>query len=82
MPAFSSADAATAAANDLIEALKQPAPAAPFAPLTKNHLHAIKDLATILNNATKEQCQQHNSLVPPQSVPPPEQPSTTEQAPR
>eukprot|EP00957_Ditylum_brightwellii_P060119 4565412-Ditylum_brightwellii.AAC.1 len=68
MPAFLFADAATAAANNLIEALQRPALASPFAPLSKNHLCTIKDLATIFNNATKEHCNQHNILLEPPRV--------------
>eukprot|EP00957_Ditylum_brightwellii_P202556 15330666-Ditylum_brightwellii.AAC.1 len=82
MPAFPSADAATAAANNLIEALQHPAPASLFALLTKHHLHAIKELATIFNNATKEHCKQHNILLPPLRVPLPTKPPKEIQPPR
>eukprot|EP00957_Ditylum_brightwellii_P209505 15362027-Ditylum_brightwellii.AAC.1 len=54
MPVFSSAATATAAANDLIEVLKHPAPTAPFAPLSANHLNTIKQLEDIFNAATKQ----------------------------
>eukprot|EP00957_Ditylum_brightwellii_P115830 8835529-Ditylum_brightwellii.AAC.1 len=74
MPAFSSADATTAAANDLIEALQHPVLASPFAPLVKNHLRAIKDLTTIFDNATKQHCKHHNILLSPLREPLPTKP--------
>jgi hypothetical protein len=53
MPKTSSADAATQAARDLISALQNPAPAAPFATLGNEQLHAIRKLADIFQVATE-----------------------------
>jgi hypothetical protein len=45
MPKTSSADAATAAARNLIYALQNPHPAAPIAPLADNHQKGLQNLA-------------------------------------
>eukprot|EP00957_Ditylum_brightwellii_P178385 13587257-Ditylum_brightwellii.AAC.1 len=76
MPAFLPADAATAAANNLIKALQHPVSASPFALLSNNHL------TTIFNNATKEHCHQHILLLPPPRVPLPTKPPKDIQPPR
>jgi hypothetical protein len=47
MPKTSSADAATAAARDLIYALQNPHPAAPIAPLADEHQKGLQNLAEI-----------------------------------
>jgi hypothetical protein len=47
MPKTSSADAATAAARDLIYALQNPHPAAPIAPLADEHRKGLQTLAEI-----------------------------------
>jgi hypothetical protein len=52
MPKTSSADAATRAALDLISALENPTPAAPFATIGNEQLHAIRTLAAIFQAAT------------------------------
>eukprot|EP00957_Ditylum_brightwellii_P094768 7216902-Ditylum_brightwellii.AAC.1 len=52
MPRLSAADAATHAANDLIVALHNPAPAAPFRSLRTAHHDALRKLAEIFNNVT------------------------------
>ncbi len=54
MPKTSSADAATQAALDLIDALQHPAPAAPFAQLGHGQLHAIRQLATLFQATTSK----------------------------
>ena len=46
VPKLSSADAATIAANDLIEALKNPAPAAPYQSLSNQHHTILKQWLT------------------------------------
>eukprot|EP00957_Ditylum_brightwellii_P071360 5424915-Ditylum_brightwellii.AAC.1 len=51
MPQLSTTDAATQAANDLIQALKKPAPSALVCSLTTKHHAALKQLAEIFNNA-------------------------------
>jgi hypothetical protein len=51
MPKLSSQDAASQAAQDLIQALQNPAPAAPFHPLGAAHLTALHQLAAIFCNA-------------------------------
>jgi hypothetical protein len=52
MPKLSSADAATHAAQDLIAALQNPSPAAPFHPMGDAQLTALRQLATILGTST------------------------------
>eukprot|EP00957_Ditylum_brightwellii_P098010 7465179-Ditylum_brightwellii.AAC.1 len=52
MPRLSAADAATHAANDLIAALCNPAPAAPFCLLQTEHHDALQKLVEIFNNVT------------------------------
>jgi hypothetical protein len=52
MPKTSSADAATQAALDLIAALQNPTPAAPFATIGDEQLNAIRQLAAIFQAAT------------------------------
>jgi hypothetical protein len=47
MPKTSSADAATAAARNLIYALQNPHPAAPIAPLADDHRKGLQNLAEI-----------------------------------
>jgi hypothetical protein len=47
MPSATAAEAALAAARDLIAALRQPAPAAPVAPLDRTHTAALQQLADI-----------------------------------
>ena len=54
MPKTSSADAATQAAQDLIHALDNPTPAAPFATLGTEQLHAIRQLADIFQTSTSQ----------------------------
>lgn len=51
LPKTASIDAATAAANDLIEALRNPAPADPFAGLNTEKLAALGDLADIFKTS-------------------------------
>ena len=51
LPRTSSADAATAAAQDLIHALKHPHAASPLSPLADEHQSALRQLATIFNSA-------------------------------
>ncbi len=51
MPKLSSADNAMRAAQELTEALQNPAPAAPFAMLGSEKLGALKDLARIFSDA-------------------------------
>eukprot|EP00957_Ditylum_brightwellii_P184111 14023847-Ditylum_brightwellii.AAC.1 len=72
MPHFLSAVAVTAAANNLIAALCNPALIAPFRPLLPTHLNAIKKLAKIFNKATKQMTLPPPPLlVPPSRVPHP-----------
>ena len=52
MPKISSADAATAAARDLIYALQNPHPAAPIAPLADEHGKRLQQLAEIFQQVT------------------------------
>ena len=52
MPKTSSADAATAAARDLIYALQNPHPAAPIAPLADDHRKGLPNLAEIFQQVT------------------------------
>jgi len=52
MPKPSSADAATAAARDLIYALQNPHPAAPIAPLADDHRKGLQNLADISQQDT------------------------------
>eukprot|EP00957_Ditylum_brightwellii_P004788 364944-Ditylum_brightwellii.AAC.1 len=52
MPCLSAADAAMHAANDLIAALCNPAPAAPFRSLQTEHHDAQQKLAEFFNNVT------------------------------
>ena len=54
MPKTSSADAATQAALDLIHALENPSPAAPFATIGNAQLHAIRKLADIFRTNTSQ----------------------------
>jgi hypothetical protein len=54
IPAPSSADAALEAATDLITALENPAPAAPFAPVGATQLAALRVLTGILSFALHE----------------------------
>jgi hypothetical protein len=51
MPKLSSADAAQHAAQDLLAALQNQSPAAPFHPMGDTQLTALRQLATILGNA-------------------------------
>jgi hypothetical protein len=51
MPRTSSADAATKAASNLIHALQNPAPAAPFAALGDRQQQALEQLANIFANS-------------------------------
>lgn len=55
MPYISSAEAATRAALQLAEAIKNPAPAAPFAPVDTEQMEAIAKLADIFQVATRPQ---------------------------
>ena len=52
VPKLSSADAATHAANDLIQALERPYPKTPFPMLSTRHLTALKQLAHIFRAAS------------------------------
>jgi hypothetical protein len=52
MPKTSSANAATAAARDLIYALQNPHPAAPIAPLADDHRKGLPNLAEIFQQVT------------------------------
>ena len=52
VPKTSSADAAVAAAHDLIHALQNPHPASPLAPLREEHRHALETLAEIFSSVT------------------------------
>jgi hypothetical protein len=54
MPKTSSADAAATAAYDLIQALKQPAPASPFASLDPKQLSALDQLAQLFQSSTND----------------------------
>ena len=49
---ISSVDAATQATNNLIAVLQKPSPALPHLDLSSDHTKALKDLASIFNNAT------------------------------
>jgi hypothetical protein len=51
LPRTSSADAATAAAQDLIYALQNPHPASPLSPLNDEHLKSLRLLAEMFNTA-------------------------------
>jgi hypothetical protein len=53
MPATSSADVAISAAQDLIQALQHPQPAAPFAPVGDTQLAALRTLAEIFATASQ-----------------------------
>jgi hypothetical protein len=52
MPKLSSANATQHAAQDLISALQNPSPAAPFHPMGDAQLTALRQLATILDTST------------------------------
>jgi hypothetical protein len=52
MPTASSADAATAAARDLIYALENPSPASPLAPTSDSQRAALRQLADIFADIT------------------------------
>jgi hypothetical protein len=51
MPKLSLQDAARQAAQDLVQALQNPAPAAPFHPLGAAQITALRQLAAIFSNA-------------------------------
>ena len=53
MPQTSSADRATQAAHDLVEALQNPAPATPYLTVRNTHLAALQQLAEIFSKVTK-----------------------------
>jgi hypothetical protein len=72
MPRTSSADAATQAARALIDALKNPAPAAPFATLGQSQLQAIQQLADIFQVNTEPSAATHTQphhATPPTTAP-------------
>jgi hypothetical protein len=54
MPRASSTEEASAAARDLIEALANPGPASPLAPLSDSHRQALFQLADIFSQATDD----------------------------
>jgi hypothetical protein len=78
MPKTSSADAATRAAQDLIHALDNPSPAAPFATLGADQLHAIRKLAEIFQTTTTQPptVPLHNPSSAPPTAPLPRVPIT------
>jgi hypothetical protein len=54
MPTISPADTVAHAAQDLVRALTTTTPATPFPPLPKEHLAALRQLATIFRTATSD----------------------------
>jgi hypothetical protein len=71
VPKTSSADAAVQAARDLIDALANPSPAAPFATLGQEQLRAIRTLADIFTSTVNNQPFQSPPRVAPTPAPPP-----------
>ena len=74
LPTVSSADAAAAAARDLIQALLHPAPDSPFTPLTDTQHAALHQLADIFATATIPTTAPNpppTPMPPPPPVPPP-----------
>jgi hypothetical protein len=74
MPKQSSADAAIRAAQELIHALKHPAPATPFQSLSNQHLQSLEQLADILlahvrgwGESTRTKTQRDNSRQQPRT---------------
>jgi hypothetical protein len=61
LPLTSAADDATAAARDLVDALRNPAPKTPFAGIDPEKLNALNKLATIFRETTESNaCQYQN----------------------
>ena len=58
-----SVDAAIQAANDINAALQKPSPALPHLDLSSNHTKALKNLATIFNNATAKLDNNNNKII-------------------
>ena len=65
LPKSSSADMATRAALDLVEALKNPAPAAPFASLGSEQLQAIRKLSDIFSSSLQPKATTQPTAPPP-----------------
>jgi hypothetical protein len=85
MPKLSSADAALRAAKALIDALKHPSPAAPFAKLGTNQLAALEQLADIFHDTADPPVAAAPSprvVIPPSVLPPPLPPARTAPPPR
>ena len=61
MPTASSTDAATAAARDLIHALRNPSPSSPLAPTSDSQVAALKQLAEIFDSMASDD----SNLMPP-----------------
>lgn len=80
MPQLSSSDAAIAAAQDLVHALQNPAPAAPFTNIGDQQIAALKQLADIFQNATATKKEPPARVEQPAPAPParvaPEEPPT------
>ena len=64
MPFRSSAENATVAATELINALQNPTPAAPFAHIGDKQMEALQQLATIFKQATSRPLPVHEHPVP------------------
>jgi hypothetical protein len=77
MPKLSSADAATRAAQDLVAALQNPSPAAPFATLGQDQMQAIRQLASIFASVTSAP----THIAPSPRVLTPRQHNATQQSP-
>jgi hypothetical protein len=84
MPKTSSADNATQAALDLVDALENPSPAAPFATIGQEQLHAIRKLADIFCDTTSpaKNPQPASPRVTPSNSTPPRVPPTSAITPR
>ena len=83
MPHISSADSAMLAAKDLIAALQNPAPAAPFAPVGNAQASALCKLAKIFDQASKDFQQKQDAVTkapksPTIPIDPPTLPAITE----
>ena len=64
MPKTSSADATTAAAQELIHALRHPAPTSPLAPLSDTDTAALNQLADIFQSSTKAPTEPAPTIAP------------------
>ena len=56
MPIPTSADLILAGIRDIVDALKNPHPATPIAPITTHHHRALKQLTELLTNITDPEC--------------------------